>query len=219
MKNVLVAYGSKFGSTAEIAESIAKVLRNRGLNVSLMPASTVNDLDAYDAVVLGSAVYTGHWTKEAIEFLVAHEGALSTRPVWFFSSGPTGQGDPVERLRGWRFPEAQLDVANRIRPQGMVVFHGKIDIERLLVAAQISKVADFEIESFLQMARRDRGFSPSAIVPIGLLKAGLKPLPFQAVHDFGLMAPVFGLFVEDVRDRVEDQRFQCGCDVGQGRVG
>ena len=149
MKNVLVAYGSKFGSTAEIAESIAKVLRNRGLNASLMPASTVNDLDAYDAVVLGSAVYTGHWTKEAIEFLVAHEAALSTRPVWFFSSGPTGQGDPVERLRGWRFPEAQLDVADRIRPQGMVVFHGKIDIdnlhfgERLMIRAIGAPTGDF----------------------------------------------------------------------------
>jgi menaquinone-dependent protoporphyrinogen oxidase len=149
MKNVLVTYGSKFGSTAEIAEKIAEVLRTRGLNVSIMPASTVSDLSAFNAVVLGSAVYTGHWTKEATDFLVSHEDSLSTRPVWFFSSGPTGQGDPVERLHGWRFPDAQLDIADRIRPQGMVVFHGKIDIqnlnfgERLMIRAVGSPTGDF----------------------------------------------------------------------------
>ena len=149
MKNVLVTYGSKFGATAEIAEKIAEVLRNRGLNASLMPASTVGNLNAYNAVVLGSAVYTGHWTKEAIDFLTSHEDDLSTRPVWFFSSGPTGQGDPVERLHGWRFPDAQLDIADRIRPQGMVVFHGKIDInnlnfgERLMIRAVGAPTGDF----------------------------------------------------------------------------
>lgn len=149
MKNVLVTYGSKFGSTAEIAEKIAEVLRTRGLNVSIMPASTVSNLTAFNAVVLGSAVYTGHWIKEAIDFLVSHEDSLSTRPVWFFSSGPTGQGDPVERLNGWRFPEAQLDIADRIRPQGTVVFHGKMDIdklnfgERLMIRAVGSPTGDF----------------------------------------------------------------------------
>jgi menaquinone-dependent protoporphyrinogen oxidase len=131
MKNVLVAYGSKSGSTAEIAEKIGEVLGARGLNVSVLPAAQVADLNAYNAVVLGSAVYAGHWMFEAVNFLETHEVPLSTRPVWLFSSGPTGQGDPVERLHGWRFPEAQLDIADRIRPQGMTLFHGKIDIDQL----------------------------------------------------------------------------------------
>jgi menaquinone-dependent protoporphyrinogen oxidase len=131
MKNVLVTYGSKNGSTAEIAEKIGEVHRARSLNVSVMPAAKVADPNVYNAVMLGSAVYAGHWMNEAVNFLETYEVPLSTRPICLFSSGPTGQGDPVERLHGWRFPEAQLDIADRIRPQGITVFHGKIDINQL----------------------------------------------------------------------------------------
>ena len=64
----------------------------------------VRDLSEYDAVVLGSAVYIGGWRKEAVKFLKDNEGALAERTVWVFSSGPAGEGDPVDLLDGWRFP-------------------------------------------------------------------------------------------------------------------
>jgi menaquinone-dependent protoporphyrinogen oxidase len=149
MKHVLVAYGSKYGSTSEIAEKIAEDLRTASLQVSVLPASCVSDLTPFDAVVLGSAVYAGHWTKEAVSFLETHEKALAKRPVWFFSSGPTGTSDPVERMHGWRFPEAQQAIADRIQPQATVLFHGKIDLstmnfgEKLIVRALGAPIGDF----------------------------------------------------------------------------
>jgi menaquinone-dependent protoporphyrinogen oxidase len=42
---VLVASGSKFGSTAEIAEAIATTLRNAGLDLDVKPARDVQSLD------------------------------------------------------------------------------------------------------------------------------------------------------------------------------
>lgn len=149
MKNVLVTYGSKSGSTAEIANKIAEVLRTQGENVTVVPAAGVTDLKSYNAVVLGSAVYVGHWMKEAVEFLEKHQEALATRPVWIFSSGPTGPGDPVERMHGWRFPEAQQAIADRIKPQDIVMFHGKIDIhdlnfgEKIMIRALGAPIGDF----------------------------------------------------------------------------
>ena len=149
MKNVLVTYASRSGSTTEIAEKIAEVLRSKGENVTIQPVAGVTDLNSYNAVVLGSAVYMGHWMKEAVEFLERHEEALSTRPVWIFSSGPTGQGDPVERLHGWRFPEAQQAIADRIKPHDIVLFHGKIDIqdlnfgEKIMIRALGAPTGDF----------------------------------------------------------------------------
>jgi menaquinone-dependent protoporphyrinogen oxidase len=149
MKNVLVTYASKSGSTAEIANKIAEVLRSKGENVSVQPAENVTDLNPYNAVVLGSAVYVGHWMKEAVEFLEKHEAALSTRPVWIFSSGPTGQGDPVERMHGWRFPEAQQALADRIKPRDIVLFHGQIEThnlnfgEKLMIRALGAPTGDF----------------------------------------------------------------------------
>jgi menaquinone-dependent protoporphyrinogen oxidase len=149
MAQVLVAYATKYGATADIAHKIGEVLRQQGLEVSVVSASDVRDVNPYDAVVLGSGVCAGNWLKEAVNLLEKHATILATKPVWLFSSGPTGEGDPVEIMKGWRFPEAQKVVAERIKPRDMALFHGSIDMnklrfgERLIIRALRAKVGDF----------------------------------------------------------------------------
>ena len=128
---VLVAYATKYGATAEIAEKIGEVLRQAGLTTDVLPADRISDLAPYKAVVLGSAVYIGRWRKEAVKFLQANEKMLAERLVWLFSSGPTGEGDAVELLKGWRFPDAQQPIADRIQPRDLVVFHGAVKMKEL----------------------------------------------------------------------------------------
>jgi len=128
---VLVAYGTKYGATAEIAERIGQVLRQAGLGVEVLPAERAGGAQAYEAVVLGSAVYIGQWRKQAAAFLKANEQALAGRPVWLFSSGPTGEGDPVELTQGWRFPKGLQPVADRIQPRDIAVFAGSANVEKM----------------------------------------------------------------------------------------
>lgn len=130
-KNVLVAYSSKYGATREIAEKIAEVFEQRGLMVDLKDVKEVHNLESYEAVVLGSAVYIGGWMKPAAKFLKYNQKTLSDMPVWIFSSGPTGEGEAVELLEGWTFPEKLKPVAERIQPRDMVILHGAIDMEKL----------------------------------------------------------------------------------------
>jgi menaquinone-dependent protoporphyrinogen oxidase len=130
-KKVLVVYASKYGATQEIARRIAGSLEKEGLTVDLLSADEVKDLTPYGAVVLGSAVYAGQWRKEAAEFLQGNERLLKDLPVWLFSSGPTGEGDPVELMKGWRFPEALQAVADRISPRDIAFFMGDIDMKKL----------------------------------------------------------------------------------------
>jgi menaquinone-dependent protoporphyrinogen oxidase len=130
-KQVLVTYGTKHGGTAEIAERIGQVLRQAGLTADVLPADRVSDLATYQAVVLGSAVYFGRWRKEAARFLKASEHELAEKSVWLFSSGPTGEGDPVELTDGWRLPEALQPIADRIQPRDIAVFHGVLDEKKL----------------------------------------------------------------------------------------
>lgn len=85
---VLVAYATKLGSNAEIAEVIAQVLRDAGHDASAHPAREVRGLDGWDAVVLGSAIYAAHWQKDARRFVARLRDPLRERPVWLFSSGP-----------------------------------------------------------------------------------------------------------------------------------
>ena len=130
-KQVLVAYATKYSATAEIAEKIGQVLGRAGLSTDVMPAKEVSYLTPYRAVVLGSAVYIGKWRKEAVKFLQDNENMLAERLVWLFSSGPSGEGDAVELLQGWRFPAKQQPVADRIQAQDIAVFHGAVDTEKL----------------------------------------------------------------------------------------
>ncbi len=146
---VLVAYASKYGATTEIAERIGQVLARAGLDVDVLPADHAGAIERYQAVVLGSGVYAGQWLKEASQFLQSNEHLLAQRPVWLFSSGPTGEGDPVEILDGWRFPHVQQAIADHIKPQDVVVFHGKINPsalhlgDKLIIKAVKARTGDF----------------------------------------------------------------------------
>jgi menaquinone-dependent protoporphyrinogen oxidase len=95
---VLVAFATKLGSTAEIAQEIGRVLRDSGLAVDVAAAGSVHDLEPYDAVVLGSALYAAHWQREANQFVAHQLTALQARPVWLFSSGPLDRSADWGRL-------------------------------------------------------------------------------------------------------------------------
>ena len=97
---VLVTAASRYGATGEIAEAIGEVLRERGLDATVGPPEAAT-VDGHGAVVLGSAVYAGHWLKPARELVDRQRDALAARPVWLFSSGPVGdppkpEEDPVD---------------------------------------------------------------------------------------------------------------------------
>lgn len=98
---ILVTVASRHGATDEIGERIAQRLRGHGHDVVNMPPQDVAELAPYDAVILGSAVYMGHWIPAAADFAERHRIASWNRPVWLFSSGPLGDppapvGDPPE---------------------------------------------------------------------------------------------------------------------------
>jgi menaquinone-dependent protoporphyrinogen oxidase len=130
-QNILVTYASKYGATKEIAEKIGEVLRQASLRVDVVSVDGIRDLSLYEVIILGSAVYVGKWQKEAVEFLSANEKTLTGRLVWLFSSGPTGEGDPLELVEGQRLPPALQPVVDRIRPRDIAVFHGFINPDKL----------------------------------------------------------------------------------------
>jgi menaquinone-dependent protoporphyrinogen oxidase len=130
-QRVLVAYATKHGATAEIAERIANTLRETGHTVETVPVPNVGSLKSYDAVILGSAVYMGKWRKEAAKFLKRQQGTLSQKPVWIFSTGPLGEGDPVELVHGEKLPKSLQPIADSIGARDVQVFFGAATVESL----------------------------------------------------------------------------------------
>ena len=146
---ILVAYASKHGATADIAEKIGQLLSQEDLDADVMPANQVGDVTQYDAFIIGSASYIGQWRKEASKFLGTNEKLIAGWPVWLFSSGPTGEGDAVELMKGWRFPGRLQPIIDRIKPRDIAIFHGSIDMkklsffEKLIVRAVKAPIGDF----------------------------------------------------------------------------
>ena len=87
---VLVTAASKHGSTTEIASVIADVLRTADIETEVIAPEAVSSLVGYDAVVVGSAVYAGHWLGPAKAFVLRYQLELADLPVFLFSSGPIG---------------------------------------------------------------------------------------------------------------------------------
>ena len=122
----LITTASKHGSTAEIGGAIEKVLLKHGIGTDALEPEAVSSLHGYDLVVLGSAVYAGHWMKSMRELVERLAEELAGPPVWLFSSGPIG--DPPKP------DEDPVDVAEIMAltgARGHAVFAGKIDRSRL----------------------------------------------------------------------------------------
>jgi menaquinone-dependent protoporphyrinogen oxidase len=121
MSRVLVAYASKHGATAEIAEALADELRKGGHPTDCLPAAEVTELEPYDAVVVGSAVYMGRWRPQARRLIKRRAGELSRCPLWLFSSGPCGQAEP-----SYAAPPGLERRAKRRGAREHVVFGGRV---------------------------------------------------------------------------------------------
>lgn len=130
-QKILVAYASKHGATAEIAERIGEVLQEKGFDVTVQSAKINADLKTYDKVILGIALYYGRYQKDAVHFLKEQVETLATLPVWIFLSGPTGTEDPNNQLKGWLYPDSLKPVIEQIKPQQITCFGGKIDLDQL----------------------------------------------------------------------------------------
>jgi menaquinone-dependent protoporphyrinogen oxidase len=136
MTRILVTWASRHGSTEEIGRTIGSILREHGHVVDARPMAAVDTLYPYDAFVVGSAVYTGHWLRDARTFLDEHHELLGARPTWLFSSGPVGGAgdafDPSELLAATHARDHQL-FAGRIQRTGLRL-HERIVTRALHIA-------------------------------------------------------------------------------------
>lgn len=119
---ILLTSSSRHGSTDEIATVVAEQLRAGGLEVDVRRPELVDDVDGYDAFILGSAIYMTRWTQEATDFTERFQQKLSTKPVWAFSVGLSG------------LPQGRISDPHRIGPvllsldvENHVTFAGRFD--------------------------------------------------------------------------------------------
>jgi menaquinone-dependent protoporphyrinogen oxidase len=135
---VLIAFASRYGSTRGIGDAIAERLRAAGHSVDVQNAADVESVAAYDAVVLGSAIYNQAWLAEAAQ-LAQHEArVLADRPLWLFSVGALSseQRWPLGALAR-REPKDIARLRRALRPIDYHVFAGAVAPEHLSLVGRL----------------------------------------------------------------------------------
>lgn len=82
---VLIAYASRYGSTAEVAQTIGEELTQQGFEVDVLPVKAVKSIKEYQAVVVGSPIRVGEWLQDARKFVFDHEKQLKKMPLAYFT--------------------------------------------------------------------------------------------------------------------------------------
>jgi menaquinone-dependent protoporphyrinogen oxidase len=129
MTQILVAYGTRYGSTREVAESVAATLGEQGIETDVKQAREVRSLDGYDAVVLGTPLYMGALHRDVRALLEKHRAALEDTPYVLFALGPIKADDGLDGSRAQLIDAlAKLPVPT---PASTAVFVGAYDPARL----------------------------------------------------------------------------------------
>jgi menaquinone-dependent protoporphyrinogen oxidase len=128
--SVLVAYATRYSSTQEVAEAVAAMLRERGLEVDIQLMRDVRTLGQYRAVVMEAPLYMFRWHKDARHFLSRLREALMERPVAIFALSPFHIDE-----KEWQGSRAQLEKElakfSWLRPIALELFGGKFDPAKL----------------------------------------------------------------------------------------
>jgi menaquinone-dependent protoporphyrinogen oxidase len=144
---VLVTYGSHLGSTAAMAERIAAVLGDSGLDVTVLPAASAGMEDgaaAFDAFVIGGGTYAGRWHPDTVAFIRRHAELLVSKPVWLFSSGPLGSTPAAEA----REPVEMSELAPLVKARAHAVFAGAYERDTI-DGSELGRLERFVAKRFI----------------------------------------------------------------------
>lgn len=129
MKKILVTYATRAGSTISVAHKIGYSLRAQHFVVDIKPVKLVEDIEQYDAFVIGSAIRFGGWLPEAIDFVKDNLWYLIDYPVIYYTTCITLAVDT---------PENRETVAQYIEPIRQILkpveegyFAGSLDMKSL----------------------------------------------------------------------------------------
>ena len=128
-RKVLVAYATRAGSTAGVAERVAEVLNRNGFAAAAMRVGEVRDTAPYAAVVLGSSVRAGKLKPEALKFLGKNKADLNAKPFAAFIVCLTMKANDDKNRTA---AGAYLDpIRLQVKPLSEGLFAGALNLEKL----------------------------------------------------------------------------------------
>jgi len=126
---ILVAYASRKGSTAGIAQAVGKELVSAGHTVKVAEMKTVTTVKGYNAVIIGAPLYMGSIIKDAGKFVGQYRDQLAKLPVAAFAVGMTPASNDAKKVEeSMKALHASLAP---LTPVAATMFAGRLDPEKL----------------------------------------------------------------------------------------
>jgi len=136
---VLIAYCTRSGSTREVAERIGKSMNEAGLRAAVKSIDEVQSVPDGAAVLLGTALYVGHFPREFHRFLTRFQTELAKVRPWIFVLGPT-ERERKQFAAAEEQARKELGKHPWLRAADMRVLGGKFDPEHLNLSFPMSLI-------------------------------------------------------------------------------
>jgi menaquinone-dependent protoporphyrinogen oxidase len=135
MSKILVAYATKTGCTAGIAEKIGETLAATGATVDVKSVKDRPDPAGYDAVLVGSGARMGKWHGSASKWVQANAPALKGEPVAFYTACLTMAREPdkADEVRAYTDPVIE---ESGVEPVDVGLFAGWFEPDKFGVAGR-----------------------------------------------------------------------------------
>ena len=131
-KRVLISYASRCGSTGGVAEAMGQVLCGMGASADIRLVRNVDDLSAYHAVIVGSAIRMSKWLPEAAVFVKNNQDILGRLPTAYFMVCLTMKDDTAEnRSKVMAYLDPVRKEAPKIQPVAVGLFPGALNFGKL----------------------------------------------------------------------------------------
>jgi len=129
---VLVAYGTKWGSTEAVAKELTSIFESKGHSADLLDLRNDRpwDLEPYGLVVVGSGIAYGSWSKGAVKFLERNTRTLSEKPLAMFACCGDLLFDPSKAEEYENRYLCGVARKHDLEPFSLGLFGGVIDFDR-----------------------------------------------------------------------------------------
>lgn len=127
---LLVTYASHTGSTEGIAQFIGKTLSDLGETVDVISMNEVTDISKYNSVIAGSAIQSGKWLPEAVNFIEIYKNELNKKSFAAFLVCMTLAMKKADSYSS--FVSGFLDpIRKMVKPKSEGLFAGILDLNKI----------------------------------------------------------------------------------------
>ena len=151
-KKVLIAYGTRYGSTEEISNKFAEIMKSHGLDITVINVKKNKwpSLDQFDAVLIGSGIRIGRWTKEAKKYLKKNNKDLKKKTFLavFVSCGDASYPEKYQNAKEKYVQKIITDMGFDLNKVTYEAFGGLFDMSSTSKMGRLNK-------KFMNMAAKD----------------------------------------------------------------